>query len=119
MSWALSLQNAHTFFFGLRRTGFAISLRTPDQKGGSSSAAGPLPAGGAEPHGSSDGAWELPPPPPDPPPDPPPYPPPPPPKPPSELRLTRLTLAVAYLSEGPTSSTSSSTTVRFSPSRVS
>src|SRR6476659_2152902 len=25
MSWALSLQNAHTFFFGLRRTGFAIS----------------------------------------------------------------------------------------------
>src|SRR5690606_34927412 len=34
-------------------------------------------------------------------------------------RLTRLTLAVAYRSEGPISSTSNSMTVRFSPSLVS
>ena len=34
-------------------------------------------------------------------------------------RQTLLTLAVAYRSEGPISSTSSSTTVRFSPSFVS
>ena len=50
----------------------------------------------------------------DPPPPPPPKPPPPPP-----LRLALFTLAVAYRSDGPISSTSSSTTVRFSPSRVS
>src|SRR5207244_2053815 len=41
------------------------------------------------------------------------------PPPPAPARLTLLTLAVAYRSEGPTSSTSSSTTVRFSPSFVS
>ena len=50
----------------------------------------------------------------------------PPPKPPPVLppplkspppRWTRLTFAVAYRRDGPTSSTSSSTTVRFSPSR--
>ena len=55
------------------------------------------------------------------PPPPPPLGPPEAPKPPpeDEPRWVRLTLAVAYFSDGPTSSTSSSTTVRFSPSRVS
>src|SRR6185369_12018888 len=47
---------------------------------------------------------------------PPPKPPPPLPPP---LRLALLTLAVAYFNDGPISSTSTSTTVRFSPSRVS
>src|SRR6201999_109696 len=51
-----------------------------------------------------------------PPPPPPPLPKPPPPPP---LRLALLTFAVAYRSEGPISSTSTSKTVRFSPSRVS
>src|SRR5207342_3708810 len=45
--------------------------------------------------------------------------PPPPYEPPPPERLVLLTLAVAYFRLGPTSSTSSSTTVRFSPSRVS
>src|SRR3954470_4724914 len=56
--------------------------------------------------------------PPLPPPKPPPPPPPPKPPPPSP-RAARVTLAVAYRREGPISSTSSSTTVRFSPSLVS
>src|SRR3954447_19715040 len=69
-------------------------------------------------------------PPPSPPPPPPPWgatgwlahgssPPPPKPPPPPLPRVTRVTLAVAYFRLGPTSSTSSSMTVRFSPSRVS
>src|ERR1700722_8474846 len=62
------------------------------------------------------GPW---PPPPWPPPKPPPPPPPPkPPLPPPE-RLDLVTLAEALRREGPTSSTSTSKTVRFSPSRVS
>src|SRR5699024_8578994 len=61
----------------------------------------PEPAGGAEPHGSS----EAPKPPPPPPEEPP--------------RPTLFTLAVAKRRDGPISSTSSSTTVRFSPSFVS
>src|SRR3954454_614359 len=88
------------------------------QKGGSSSAPLKEPDAGALPHGSSLGCSELrgAPPPPAPPPPPPPLPKPPPPPP---LRLALFTLAVAYFSDGPISSTSSSTTVRFSPSRVS
>src|ERR1700712_328282 len=82
------------------------------QNGGSSSAPLNEPDAGALPHGSSLGASLLAGR--DPPPPPPPKPPPPPP-----LRLALLTLAVAYFSDGPISSTSSSTTVRFSPSRVS
>src|SRR5437588_6318929 len=82
-----------------------------DQNGGSSlNPPPPELTGGAEPHGSSAGA----------PPRLPPPPPPPNPPPPSPLeRAALFTLAVAYRSEGPTSSTSSSTTVRFSPSLVS
>src|SRR6478736_8349966 len=87
------------------------------QKGGSSSLPLNEPDAGALPHGSSclasepppEGAGREPPPPP-----PLPKPPPPPP-----LRLALFTLAVAYRNDGPISSTSSSTTVRFSPSRVS
>src|ERR1700749_2255524 len=87
-----------------------------DQKGGSSSPPPNDPDAGALPHGSSAGAprWLAGAAPGGAPPPPPPKPPPPPP-----LRLALLTLAVAYRSEGPISSTSTSTTVRFSPSRVS
>src|SRR5690606_30766261 len=84
--------------------------RSAAQNGGSSEKPPPPPAGGALPHGSSAGApapaGAAAPPPPNPPPPPPP-------------RLTLLTLAVAYRRDGPISSTSSSTTVRFSPSLVS
>src|SRR5699024_5789785 len=86
--------------------------RPAGQNGGSSSEAPPNdPACGALPHGSS------PPPAGAPPPEPPLNPPPP--KPPEPPRPTLSTFAVANFSEGPISSTSSSTTVRFSPSRVS
>src|SRR5215471_10185928 len=83
------------------------------QNGGSSSPPPKDPEAGALPHGSSPcplgacagaGAGR----------EPAPKPPPPPP-----LRLALLTLAVAYRREGPISSTSTSKTVRFSPSRVS
>src|SRR3954452_14337444 len=70
----------------------------------------PPDAGGAEPHGSSAGAKKPPPAS---------EPPPPPKPPPDEPRVVRFTLAVAYFNDGPISSTSNSTTVRFSPSRVS
>src|SRR5262245_57394398 len=80
------------------------------QNGGSSSKLLEPPAGVALAHGSS----KLPPPPA--PPVPPPEPKPPPPE---LLRDIFCTFAVAYRSEGPISSTSSSMTVRFSPSRVS
>src|SRR5689334_10772464 len=83
------------------------------QKGGSSSLPENEPDAGALPHGSSCLASDPPPPPPR---EPPPLPNPPPPPP---LRLALLTFAVAYRSDGPISSTSTSTTVRFSPSRVS
>jgi len=75
---------------------------------GSSDNAGP-PVVGAEPHGSSAGALA----PPESEPDEP--------KPPPVVdpRWVRLTLALAYFSDGPISSTCSSMTVRFSPSRVS
>src|SRR5918997_4947514 len=81
--------------------------RVLSQKGGSSEG----------PAGVDQGSLAPPPPPPKPPPPlpPPPKPPPPPPSP----RAARVTLAVAYRSEGPISSTSSSMTVRFSPSLVS
>src|SRR5699024_1249971 len=86
--------------------------RPAGQNGGSSSEAPPNdPACGALPHGAS------PPPAGAPPPEPPLNPPPP--KPPEPPRPTLSTFAVANFSEGPISSTSSSTTVRFSPSRVS
>src|ERR1700761_8015548 len=98
---------------------FCVLSEVLCQKGGSSSPPPKEPEAGALPHGSSAGAlaaWGAaerdPPPPPPPPPEPKPPPPPP-------LRLALLTLAVAYRSEGPISSTSTSTTVRFSPSRVS
>src|SRR3954471_11654925 len=81
-----------------------ISSGRVDQKGGSSEDAGGVDQGSLAP------PPEKPPPPP-----PPPNPPPPPPS----LRAARVTLAVAYRRLGPTSSTSSSTTVRFSPSFVS
>src|SRR5574337_1375353 len=78
------------------------------QKGGSSSAPPKEPEAGALPHGSSAGpvaaaataACPAP-------------------KPPPPPRLTLWILAVAYRSDGPISSTSTSKTVRFSPSRVS
>src|SRR6476469_9572051 len=97
---------------GLRLVAFAISLSLSylllglGQKGGSSSPPENDPEAGALPHGSSLGCCSGR--------EPPRSPPPPPP-----LRLALFTLAVAYLSDGPISSTSSSTTVRFSPSRVS
>src|SRR6185312_17267664 len=105
---------------GRRLVAFAISLSLSylllglGQKGGSSSPPENDPEAGALPHGSSLGCCSGREPPRSPPPPPPPKPPPPPP-----LRLALFTLAVAYLSDGPISSTSSSTTVRFSPSRVS
>src|SRR3954465_8385982 len=80
-----------------------ISSGRVDQKGGSSDDAGGVDQGSLAP------PPEKPPPPPLPPPKPPP----------PSLRAARVTLAVAYRSDGPTSSTSSSTTVRFSPSFVS
>src|SRR5699024_7452872 len=83
------------------------------QNGGSSEYPPAAPACGAEPHGSSAGA-----PPPAPPPPPPPDRPEPNPPPESDREIL-FTFAVAYRSAGPISSTSSSTTVRFSPSRVS
>src|SRR3954471_1337694 len=89
-------------------------LSSVGQNGGSSSPPENDPDAGALPHGSSLGCCSGREPPRSPPPPPPPKPPPPPP-----LRLALFTLAVAYLSDGPISSTSSSTTVRFSPSRVS
>src|ERR1700712_3753124 len=85
-----------------------------DQNGGSSEY--PPPAGGAEPHGSSAGALG---------PRPPealgaePDPPNPPPPPGSGPRFGGFTFPVAYRRDGPISSTSSSMTVRFSPSFVS
>src|SRR3954451_25258308 len=81
--------------------------RVLTQKGGSSDG----------PAGVDHGSLAPPPPPPPLPPKPPQ--PPPPLKPPPSPREARVTLAVAYRSEGPISSTSSSMTVRFSPSLVS
>src|SRR5665811_759671 len=122
------------FFLGLRTTGFAIvellglccrpralvraglGLGDVDQNGGSSEA----PPGAGVAHGSlskpppPEAPPEAPPPEAPPPEAPPPENPPPPPE-----RWARVTLADAYRREGPTSSTWSSTTVRFSPSRVS
>src|SRR5262245_46062631 len=91
---------------------FSLSRITDlGQKGGWSSLPPKEPDAGALPQGSSVAGW----------PwlaarDPPPLPKPPPPPP---LRLALFTFAVAYRSDGPISSTSTSTTVRFSPSRVS
>src|SRR5665648_1058437 len=117
------------FFLGLRTTGFAIvellglccrpralvraglGLGDADQNGGSSEA----PPGAGVAHGS----LSKPPPPEALPEAPPPEAPPPEKPPPPPERWARVTLADAYRSEGPTSSTWSSTTVRFSPSLVS
>src|SRR3954454_19785036 len=53
MSWALSLQNAHTFFFGLRRTGFAIAQCSWEwlcsRRGARRRRRGRSPGGGARP----------------------------------------------------------------------
>src|SRR4051812_22552905 len=115
-----------------------LDFRSRTQNGGSSdppgtahgSCAGPPwePPCGAPPPWGAPPCW--PPHEPWPPPWPPPWgaagwlahgssPPPPKPPPPPLPRVTRVTLAVAYFRLGPTSSTSSSMTVRFSPSRVS
>src|SRR3954449_7439153 len=89
-------------------TGFSryVLVQGKNQKGGSSDG----------PAGVAQGSLDPPPPPeePKPPPPPPPEKPPPP-----SPREALVTFAVAYRSEGPISSTSSSMTVRFSPSLVS
>src|SRR4051812_20829715 len=91
---------------GLGHRVLQVCLQREDQKGGSSEDAGGVDQGSLAP-------------PPEKPPPPPPPPPPNPPPPPPSLRAARVTLAVAYRREGPISSTSSSMTVRFSPSFVS
>ncbi len=69
-----------------------------NQNGGSAPVPAPAPAAtGSEPHGSSTGMFDAA----------------------GPFRRTLLTVAVAYRRAGPTSSTCNSTTVRFSPSRVS